>query len=137
EALAGLATTLVMEKKFSQAEPLARESLGIRERKSPDDWATFSTRRMLGSSLLGQKKYAEAEPVLLAAYQGMKQREAKIPPLSKVRLKEALQALAQLCDAQGRTEQAAQWRRKLDEFESGQSRAPSAAELPKSSHSPP
>jgi len=35
---------------------------------------------MLGGSLLGQKKYAEAEPLLLSGYEGMKQREVKIPP---------------------------------------------------------
>ena len=48
---------------------------------------------MLGGALLGQKKYAEAEPLLLAGYEGMKQREAKIPPEGKVRLTEALERL--------------------------------------------
>ena len=45
----------------------------------PDDWLTFNARSLLGGSLLGQKKYAEAEPLLLSGYEGMKQREDKIP----------------------------------------------------------
>ena len=72
---------------------------------------------MLGGSLLGQKKYVEAEPLLLAGYEGMKQREVKIPPEGKVRLNETLQRLAQLCDATQRPEQAVEWRKKLAELE--------------------
>ncbi len=35
---------------------------------------------MLGGCLLGQKKYAEAEPLLVAGYEGSMQREDQIPP---------------------------------------------------------
>ena len=85
-ALAGLTQTLLAQKKFAEAEPPARECLTIREKKLPDDWRTFNARSMLGGSLLGQKKYAEAEPLLLSGYEGMKQREDKIPANGKVRL---------------------------------------------------
>lgn len=34
---------------------------------------------MLGESLLGQKKYAGPEPLLLKGYEGMKAREKDIP----------------------------------------------------------
>ena len=56
---------------------------------------------MLGAALLGQKKYSEAEPLLLAGYQGMKEREAKIPAPYKIRLVEALERLVQLYEATG------------------------------------
>ena len=46
--------------------------------RGPDDWGTFYTRSMLGFSLLGQKKFVEAEPLLVSGYEGMKQREDKI-----------------------------------------------------------
>ena len=71
-ALAILANARLHEGKFAEAERLARECLTIREIQIPDDWRTFNARSMLGGSLLGQKKYAEAEPLLLAGYQGMK-----------------------------------------------------------------
>jgi len=38
---------------------------------------------MLGEALLLQKKYTEAEPLLLQGYEGMKLREAMIPPRAR------------------------------------------------------
>ena len=90
-----------------------RECLKIREQKEPDDWTTFNTKSLLGGSLLGQKKYAEAEPLLLAGYEGMKQREEKIPPQGKIRLTEAIERLVQLYDAWGQKDKADEWRKKL------------------------
>ena len=72
---------------------------------------------MLGGSLLGQKKYAEAEPFLLSGYEGMKQREIMIPREGKPRLKEALQRLVHLYEATDRPDQAAGWKQKLAEFD--------------------
>jgi tRNA A-37 threonylcarbamoyl transferase component Bud32 len=72
--LAPIALSLLQAKAFAEAEPLLRECLVIREKTQPDEWTTFGTKSMLGGALLGQKKYAEAEPLLLAGYEGMKQR---------------------------------------------------------------
>jgi serine/threonine protein kinase/tetratricopeptide (TPR) repeat protein len=102
---------------FVEAEGPARECLTIREIQIPDDWRTFNARSMLGGSLLGQKKYAEAELLLLSGYEGLKQRADKIPPEGKVRLNEAVKRLAQLYDATQRPEQAAEWRNKLTELD--------------------
>jgi eukaryotic-like serine/threonine-protein kinase len=119
--LAQQSTALVANGKFAEADPLARECLAIRERQNPDDWLTFNARSLLGGSLLGQKKHAEAEPLLLAAYEGMKQREARIPTNGRPRLKETLQRLVQLYDATGRPDQTAEWKQKLSEFTKAES----------------
>jgi serine/threonine protein kinase/tetratricopeptide (TPR) repeat protein len=111
-----LASALLEEKKFTEAEPLARECLAIREKKLPDDWRTFNARSMLGATLLGQKKYAEAEAFLLSGYEGVKQRENRIPAVGRPRLKEALQRLVQLYEAKDRPDQAADWKQKLELF---------------------
>ena len=74
---------LLEQKKSSQAELLLRECLAIREKSLPDRWGTFIARALLGGSLLGQNKHAEAEPLVLSGYQGMKVREAKIPQPEK------------------------------------------------------
>ena len=79
-ALAEKAKALLDAGKYDEAEPVARECLALREKEIPDDWRTFNARSMLGGSLLGQKKYAEAEPLLLSGYEGMKQREEQHPP---------------------------------------------------------
>ncbi len=112
-ALATMADTLLAQGKFAEADPAARECLAIREKLIPDHWLTFNTRSLLGGSLLGQKKYADAEPLLRSAYQGMRQREATIPAAGKVRLKQALERLVQLYEATGRLEQAVEWKKKL------------------------
>ena len=69
---------------------------------------------MLGGVLLAQKKYADAEPLLRAGYDGLKERAAKIPPQGKVRLSEAIQRLIDLYTAWDKPDQAAEWRKKLD-----------------------
>jgi tetratricopeptide (TPR) repeat protein len=112
-ALAELTSILLAEEKFTEAEPPARECLIIREKQIPDDWVTFNARSMLGDSLLGQTNYAAAEPLLLAGYEGMKQREDKIPANGRIRLKQSLQRLVQLYEASGQSAKAAEWKSKL------------------------
>ena len=84
----------------------------IRLGKLPDDWTTFSTKSMLGASLLGQKKYAEAEPLLLAGYTGMKDRADKIPAQCKVQLTHALERIVDIYTAWGKMDKAEEWRKK-------------------------
>jgi hypothetical protein len=115
--LATKANYLLTQGKLPEAETTLRECLRLREKQSPEDWRTFNTKSMLGGVLLGEKKYAEAEPLLLAGYQGMKERENAIPAASKVRLKEALERLLELAKATGRLDQAAGWKQKLEELE--------------------
>lgn len=112
-ALAELARNLLVEGKFAEAEGLARECLAIRERAIPDDWRTFNAQSMLGGAFLGQKNFAQAEPLLLSGYEGMKQREVNIPLEGKARLSEAVQRLVQLYEAADRPDQAAEWKKKL------------------------
>jgi tetratricopeptide (TPR) repeat protein len=115
-----LTSLLLEEKKFTEAEPLARECLEIREKKSPDDPRTFSARSDVGACLLGQKKHAEAEPLLVSGYEGMKEREDKIPASAKVHLREALQRVLRLYEETSRPDQAAHWKEKLAEFDQKQ-----------------
>jgi eukaryotic-like serine/threonine-protein kinase len=128
--LAGLTSTLLAEQKFAEAEPPVRECLTIREKKLPDDWQTFNARRLLGASLLGQKKFAEAEPLLLSGYEGMKQREDKIPASSKRYVKETLQRVVQLYEATGQSQKAAEWNKKLAEFDQAEAGKKAAAAKP-------
>ena len=99
----------------AKAEPLLRECLAIGEKYEPDSAKTFDTKSMVGAALLGQKKFSEAEPLLLSGYQGMKQNEATIPPPYKIRLIEALERLVQLYEATGNKDKAKEWQKKLAE----------------------
>ncbi len=64
---------------------------------------------MLGGALLGQKKYAEAEPMLLAGYEGMKQREKTITPIKMNYLTEALDRLIDLSTATNKPDDVKKW----------------------------
>ncbi len=68
----------------------------------------------VGGALLAQKKYADAEPLLLWGCEGMKQRKARIPPQGKIRLTEALEWLVQLYEATGPKDKVKKWRKELD-----------------------
>ena len=111
-AMAGM--SLLPARAFVEAEPLLRECLSIREKTQPDVWSTFNTKSLLGGALVGQKKYAEAEPLLLGGYEGMKQREKTIPPQGKDRIAEAIERLVQLYEAKDKKDEAAKWRTELD-----------------------
>ncbi|MFO0887852.1 MAG: serine/threonine-protein kinase [Isosphaeraceae bacterium] len=111
QQLASLGRNLLEQKKSSDAEPILRECLEILEKTRSDDFTTFNTRSLLGASLLGQARYAEAEPELLAGFEGMVHHEE-----GKARLLELLEAkrrIVRLYDAWGRREKADSWRRKL------------------------
>ncbi len=111
--LSVLIVNLFEQKKMADAEPFLREWLAFREKTEPDVWSTFNTKSMLGGSLLAQKKYAEAEPLLLSGYEGMKERETIIPPVGKSRLTDAIQRLVDLYDAKVEKDKADEWRKKL------------------------
>ena len=81
----------------------------------PNSWQLFNTKSMLGGALLGQKKYADAEPLLLKGYEGMKQRADKIPvEVRTFRMSEAVELLVQLYEATGNKDEAAKWRKELE-----------------------
>jgi len=62
----------------------------------------------------GQTKFAEAEPLLLAGYEGMKELEGTIPAIiRKVRVTESIERLVQLYEVTGKKDKAAEWRAKL------------------------
>jgi serine/threonine protein kinase len=114
-ALASLGSTLLKAEQPADAENPLREALALREAADPDAWTTFNTKSLLGVSLLGQKEFASAEPLLRAGYEAMKQRESQIPPqIRQARLNEALKRLVQLYDASGKTAEATEWRKKLE-----------------------
>ncbi len=113
EAIQKLAVNYMQRRKPALAEPLLRESLQIREQQQPDHWETFAEKARLGECLLRQKKYAEAEPALLAGYKGLKALAKALPAARRDLLRRNLEQIVELYDAWDRKGQAAQWRTKL------------------------
>ena len=66
--------------------------------------------------MVGQKKYADAEPYLLQGYQGLKERaDWAVPGLGRIPVPEAAERLVQLYEATGKKDKADEWRKKLEE----------------------
>ena len=112
--LAQFSLKLLEERAFPEAEKLLRAYLTIREKTQPDAWPTFNTQSLLGGALLGQKKYAEAEPLLLKGYEGLKAHAKAIPPQARTRIPEAIERLVQLYEATDKEDDADKWRKELD-----------------------
>jgi serine/threonine protein kinase/Tfp pilus assembly protein PilF len=108
-AIVALGRNLLQQEKWADAEAVLRECLGVYERKAPNTWIRFYTLSLVGGALFGQKKYADAEPLLLDGYFGLEQREKAIPVQSKVCITEAAQRLVQLYDATAKKGEAAKW----------------------------
>ena len=68
---------------------------------------------------------------LRVLYEGMKQREEKMPLAGKPRLKEAAQRLVDLFERTSRPDQAAQWKRKHEDFDQTQTNRKAPSSLPK------
>jgi tetratricopeptide (TPR) repeat protein len=107
-----LALACLSQGKFTQAEPLARKTLEFGRKKQPDDWKRFRAESLLGASLAGEKKYAEGEPLLLEGYQGMLARKDRVDVSELYHLDRAHRWLADLYEAWGKPEKAAEWRAK-------------------------
>ncbi len=112
EIMNNLAAAYLVAHRWAEAETLARQRLALVPKQNSSGWTRFYTMSQLGGALLGQKKYAEAEPLLMAGYEGLKEREAKIPAVRRHCLIEATERLVQLYEETGKKDKAAEWRAK-------------------------
>jgi hypothetical protein len=112
KAAADLALAYVSQGRFAESEPRAREAMEFDLKRQPDDWERFRAESLLGASLAGQKKYAEAERLLLEGYQGMVVRKDRIAVPDQYHLERAREWLVQFYRSWGKPEKAAEWRKK-------------------------
>jgi tetratricopeptide (TPR) repeat protein len=109
--LTALARLRLTQRKFAEAESLLREAMTGSGNQNTQIWDTFDRQSLLGASLLGQSKYAEAEPLLLSGYEGLMKQSPAISV--DANLPQAGDRLVQLYAAWGKPDQAGEWRRKL------------------------
>ena len=111
--LALLGRVRVERQKYAEAEPTLREALTGFEQGAADDWRRHLAETLLGASLAGQTRYAEAESLLLAGYRGLLQRQAAIPADTKSVVGQAGERIVRVYIDWGKPEQASEWRQKL------------------------
>ncbi len=108
--LASLGELKLAQDNYSDAEAYLRQALQIRDKATPNAWERYYAQSLLGDALAGQRKYAEAEPLLLSGYRGLLQRRDLMPFESKANVQRARQEIARLYNQWGKSEQAADWR---------------------------
>jgi eukaryotic-like serine/threonine-protein kinase len=113
EAIVSLGQVRVQQQKFLEAEPELRQALASYEKSKSNDWQKYKCQSLLGISLAGQQKYAEAEPLLIEGYQGMVEREAKMPFDAVRFVEQAREQIVKFYDAWAKPEKATEWREKM------------------------
>jgi tetratricopeptide (TPR) repeat protein len=112
--LMGLGLNLERQRKWVEGEKIVRECLDLRERNGAEKWQVATAKRLLGQLLAGQRKFTEAEPLLLAGFRGLKENEQTIPALVRSqRIREAAEFLIQLYEAWDKHDEATNWRKEL------------------------
>jgi tetratricopeptide (TPR) repeat protein len=109
--LTSLARLRLAQKRYADAEALLEEALNTPGTEGPYVWLPSERRSLLGSALMAQSRFTEAEPLLTAGYEGLFQRKSVIP--QRDHLQQAGRRVLQLYTDWGKPAQAAEWRRKI------------------------
>jgi tetratricopeptide (TPR) repeat protein len=103
------AKKLLSQKKPVEAERTLRSCLSTYQQIQPDGWAVFEAQSLLGAALLEQKRYKEAESLLLSGYKGLKERASG----DKSRHAAGLEYLVRLYTDWGKPDKAKHWQEEL------------------------
>ena len=108
--LSQLGSVLQRQGRHVEAETVLREALAWCDQPGADRGAVPEAQSVLGAALAGQKKFTEAEPLLLSGYEGLKRLA------NPDDIKDALEALIRCYTDWGKPSQAAAWKQKLAEL---------------------
>jgi tetratricopeptide (TPR) repeat protein/predicted Ser/Thr protein kinase len=104
-----LAQIYALEGKDAQAEPLARGAAAVFKNEPADNWNRVMAETILGASLKGEKKYAEAEPLLLHGYRALAGGRNRLDAPQRYFIDLAHKWLVQLYRDWGKPDKAAEW----------------------------
>jgi len=107
--------TALLQHQHAAAEATLREALTDYEKAASDTWARYNCQSLLGASLVAQKRFAEAESMLLSGYEGMVQRKPSISAPDRGDLTEAGNRIVAFYKDWGKSDTAAEWQNKLGE----------------------
>jgi serine/threonine protein kinase len=110
-ALGFLAVNLLLQERFDEAEPFARKAIATDQYETHRRLYWMS---VLGAVLLGQKKYEQAEPLLLQGYEGMKQYEATLRAAERPLVAEAGAWVVRFYELTNQPEKARVWQEKVN-----------------------
>jgi len=112
-SLVWLGRVRLQQYKYAQAEANFREALSTYLKTNPESWQRYDCQSLLGASLAGERRYDEAEPLVIGAYETMIKRRNKIPAASQPDLESAGAQIVRLYEDWPKPDKAAEWRSKL------------------------
>jgi tetratricopeptide (TPR) repeat protein len=104
DKLAAIGLMRLQRSDWETSERVLQRCLALRQQQQPEQWGQYNTMSMLGATLMGQQRYVEAEPLLLAGYEGMVRHQSELPSTADIGLTEALDRLIELYTAMGQPE---------------------------------
>ncbi len=114
QMLDGLADTLLARGAAAEAEKYFRDDISRREKATAADWAGAAARSGLGQALVQLGRNAEAEPLLIAGYEGLRKSESQLPASERKTIAIAGARVVALYTRWGKPEEAQLWQRKLE-----------------------
>ncbi len=111
-ALSRLGVSAVMQNRFVEAERFLRDALNGHEKTKSDSVNHYWCKGVLGASLAGQKRFAEAETLMLEGYRRIVA-DTKSPKNGEDMPHWLEERLVQLYESWGKQEKASEWRQNL------------------------
>jgi non-specific serine/threonine protein kinase/serine/threonine-protein kinase len=103
----------LQQQKYVAAEATLGDALKGYENANLDPWERYDCQSLLGESMSSQKRFAEAEPLLLSGYQGLAQRENTISASDRTNVADASDRIVKLYLDWRKPEKASEWQQKL------------------------
>ncbi len=116
--LANLGKNLLERQQGAKAEQVLRDYLINSEKAGAGSWEAFSARSLLGGALLGQRKFAEAQPLIVSGYDELKKQAAARKNLdndARDDLRGAMDRLEELYDQRQDDRDSARWKAEMEQ----------------------
>jgi eukaryotic-like serine/threonine-protein kinase len=108
------------EQRYQDADYTLRTALNGYQTARIETWERFHCQSLLGAALLMEKRFAEAEPLLLSGYDGMFQVRSAMPVEYRPFLADVRGAIIRLYEDWGKAAKASEWRNSRKEAFPGQ-----------------
>ena len=118
-ALSDLGWILLLQRQYNESEATLRTAVKIYEESPPVSWNDDRCRSLLGAALMNQRKYDEAEVLLISAHEGLTRRRESIPSWFPGELDQSADRIVQLYRDWGKPDKAAEWTSRLQRPRSG------------------
>ncbi|WP_109485833.1 serine/threonine-protein kinase [Occallatibacter savannae] len=97
------------QRRYVDAEAVFKEASSAYKKVMPDSWQWFMAQSLLGASVAGQKRFADAKPLLLSGYEGMVRQRATMNAPDLQNLPDAADRIVQFYKESGDPGLAAKW----------------------------